>query len=80
LEIAKTVGLALRDFHFGVGAFGDAIVAIESPHGYDLLRPKVRARNLHHEIRQQRLAFVKTVTLKILRGHLQNSLLWLKDA
>jgi hypothetical protein len=32
--------LALEDFHFGVEAFGDAVVAGEAPHAGDFLSPR----------------------------------------
>jgi hypothetical protein len=31
--------LALQDFHFGMEAFGDSVVAGEAPHAGDLLPP-----------------------------------------
>ena len=31
--------MALEDFHFGVKAFGDSVVAGEAPHASDLLAP-----------------------------------------
>jgi hypothetical protein len=39
LEVAKAVGLALKDFHFGVETFGDSVVASEAPHGGNLTGP-----------------------------------------
>ena len=41
LEVSEAVGLALEDFHFGVEAFGDAVVSCESPHGGDFLSPRM---------------------------------------
>jgi hypothetical protein len=34
LEVSKPVGLALKEFHFGVETFVDSIVAGESPTGF----------------------------------------------
>ena len=39
MEVAEAVSLALEDLHFGVEAFGDAVVASEAPHGDDFFRP-----------------------------------------
>src|SRR5689334_2811877 len=39
VEVAKTVGLSLEDFHFVVKAFGDPVVAGEAPHGSDVGNP-----------------------------------------
>jgi len=39
LEISESVCLALQDFHFGMEAFGDSVVAGEAPHAGDLLAP-----------------------------------------
>ena len=41
MEVAKAVGLALEDFHFGVKALGDSVVSGEAPHGGDFVLPGV---------------------------------------
>ena len=42
LEVSEAVGLTLEDFHFGVEAFGDAVVAGEAPHAGDFLPPGIQ--------------------------------------
>jgi len=39
LEVAKAVGLALQDFHFGVETFRNSVIAGETPHGGNLAGP-----------------------------------------
>jgi hypothetical protein len=39
LKVPKAISLALENFHFGVKAFGDAVVACEAPHAGDFLSP-----------------------------------------
>ena len=56
VEIAKAVGLALKDLHFGVEALGDAVVAGEAPHRGDLGRQEVKGLAELHQLRQAGLA------------------------
>jgi hypothetical protein len=42
LEVSEAVGLALQNFHFGVKAFGDSVIAGEAPHAGNLLAPEVQ--------------------------------------
>jgi hypothetical protein len=52
VEVSETVGLALQDFHFGVEAFGDAVVAGEAPHGGDLVLPGMKGVAQLNQLRQ----------------------------
>jgi hypothetical protein len=43
LKVSETICLPLQDFHFGVEAFGDSVVAGEAPHGRDFLARSVQS-------------------------------------
>ena len=52
MEVAKAVGLALEDFHFGVEALGDSVVSGEAPHGGDFVLPGVERVRPRFEARR----------------------------
>ena len=58
MEVAEAVSLALEDLHFGVEAFGDAVVASEAPHGDDFLGPGLEGLAELDQLRQAGLAQV----------------------
>jgi hypothetical protein len=47
--------LALEDFHFGVEAFGDPIVAGEAPHGSDFVPPGMQGITELNQLSKGRL-------------------------
>jgi len=42
LEVSEAISLSLEDFHFGMEAFCDSVVAGEAPHASDLLSPGMK--------------------------------------
>src|SRR5579871_876392 len=41
MKVSESVSLTLEDFHFGMEAFGDSVVAGEAPHAGDFLAPGI---------------------------------------
>jgi hypothetical protein len=61
VEIAESVRLALQNFHFGVEAFGNAVIPGEAPHHSHLRRPGTQGLAELNELGQ-------AGTLQILEG------------